>query len=278
LIRRAPLLAVLWATLALAGCTPPPDARGDAARLAAAAGLHRMDIAAGPFQVVAYVRFGGAPRLRVYIEGDGHAWMRRDMPSADPTPWNPVALKLAAEDDAPSVAYLARPCQYIAAGADPGCQIYYWTNGRYSEPVIASMNIALDRLLTASRAQSLALVGFSGGGSVATLLAERRSDVADLRTVAANLDTAAWTTRQKLSPLTGSLNPADFVDRIQDLPQIHFSGAEDTVVTTAILDDFLARFRRHDCVRVQVVADVAHGDGWSAVWPSLLRIPLPCIP
>ena len=265
----------------LAGCAGGPDARGNAARIAAGAGLHRLDIPTGTFDLVAYARFATNPALnghvlRVYIEGDGHAWMHQNAPSDDPTPWKPVALELAAADSAPSVAYLARPCQYIAAGTDSTCRIYYWTDGRYAEPVIASMNFALDRLLTASGADSMELAGFSGGGSVAVLLAARRHDIANLRTVAANLDTAAWTARENLSPLTGSLNPADFADRLRDLPQIHFSGGSDAVVDVAVLRAFQARFARQDCVVAAIVPDVGHGEGWQALWPLLLRRPVRC--
>jgi pimeloyl-ACP methyl ester carboxylesterase len=260
----------------LAACSDGQDARVNAAGIAASAGLRRMDIRTGTFDLVAYVRFAAAPVLRVYIEGDGHAWMRRDTPSEDPTPWNPVALDLAAVDPAPSVAYLARPCQYIAAGTDPGCRVYYWTEGRYAEPVIASMNAAIDRLLAASGAESLELIGFSGGGSVAALVAARRQDVANLRTVAANLDTAAWTAEQRLSRLTGSLNPADFTDKLAYLPQMHFSAADDSVVGIAVVRAFQGRFARRNCVGAETVPGVGHGDGWQAVWPSLLRRPVRC--
>jgi hypothetical protein len=41
-------------------------------------------------------RIGWVNSLRVYIEGDGFAWKSRTQPSGNPTPHNPVALKLAA--------------------------------------------------------------------------------------------------------------------------------------------------------------------------------------
>lgn len=41
--------------------------------------------------------------VHVYIEGDGHAWNQRGRPSLDPTPKNPVGLKLAASDSHPNV-------------------------------------------------------------------------------------------------------------------------------------------------------------------------------
>jgi hypothetical protein len=36
--------------------------------------------------------------IRVYIEGDGSAWLNSQFPSEDPTPSNPMALRLAVAD------------------------------------------------------------------------------------------------------------------------------------------------------------------------------------
>ena len=263
--------------LLLAACADGLDSRITAARIAASAGLNRMDIPAEMFDLAAYARFAASPVLRVYIEGDGHPWARPDTPSDDPTPWTPVGLELAALDPSLSVAYLARPCQFGTPGKDRNCGVYYWTDGRYAEPVVASLNAAIDRLLAASGAHSLELIGFSGGGALATLIAARRHDVANLRTVAANLDTADWTVRQRLSPLAGSLNPADFAERLQGLPQTHFSGAADSVVDIAVTRAFVGRFVRTDCVDIEIVPGAGHADGWQALWPALLRRPVRCV-
>ena len=129
--------------LLLAACADGRDARPNADRIAASGGLTRMELSTRPFRLVGYVRFAAVPVLRVYIEGDGHAWASPDRPSDDPTPWAPVALALAARDPSASVAYLGRPCQYVALGSDPTCEAYFWTDGRYHESVIASMNAAI---------------------------------------------------------------------------------------------------------------------------------------
>ena len=262
--------------LLLAACADGRDARPNADRIAASGGLTRMELSTRPFRLVGYVRFAAVPVLRVYIEGEGHAWASPDRPSDDPTPWAPVALALAARDPSASVAYLGRHCQYVALGSDPTCEAYFWTDGRYHESVIASMNAAIDRLRTASGAATLELVGFSGGGAVAALIAARRHDVANLRTVAANLDIADWTARQRLRPLRGSLNPADEAERLTALPQMHFSGREDAVVDTAVARAYRARFIRPDCIGVAVIDGVGHGNGWPELWPDLLRRGMPC--
>jgi pimeloyl-ACP methyl ester carboxylesterase len=78
-------------------------------------------------------------------------------------------------------------------------------------------------------ARRVRLVGGSGGGVLAALVAGRRGDVAGLVTVAAPLDLAAWTQSQGLSPLTPSLNPADS-PAMPDVPQAHLFGRYDPVV------------------------------------------------
>ena len=249
--------------------------------MATAGGLQRSEARAGAFRLVRWTRFApGTPVLRLYIEGDGHAWARPDRPSDDPTPWQPVALELAARDPAASVAWLSRPCQYLDPGpaADSACDQRFWTDERYAEVVVQSASIAVDQLLAASGARSVELVGFSGGGAVAALVAARRHDVVTLRTVAANLDTAAWTRSHGLRPLRGSLNPADAAGRLASVAQVHFVGAGDANVGPAIAAAYRARFPPPNCLSVILVADVTHTEGWAERWEGLLRSPAVCLP
>lgn len=67
----------------------------------------------------------------------------------------------------------------------------------------------MDALKQRFGATRLTLVGYSGGAAVAALLATRRNDVARLVTVDGNLDHRAWTAHHRVTPLTGSLNPAE---------------------------------------------------------------------
>jgi hypothetical protein len=262
--RVAVLLACGW----LAACTGT-DPRAAADRLAGAAGFVAHDIDARPFRLRAYLRAAApGPVLRVYIEGDGHAWRTRQEPSADPTPWSPLALDLAVRDPFPAVAYLARPCQYVVA--DPACSPAFWTDRRYGEPVVASADAAMTALLALAGARRLELVGFSGGGAIAVLAAARRTDVVSLRTVAANLDTEAWTIRHDVTPLLGSLNPADVAPLLARLPQVHFVGAADRVVDEAVVLAYARRAGSMSCLRVVVVPGLGHDSGWAARWPDLL--------
>ncbi len=167
-----------------AACTPfpGPEERGARThRLAAARGWQRLDLAAPPFVLAAFLpgplaQGGAAGRiLTVYLEGDGLAWLSATRPSSDPTPLTPMALLLAQADPGPAAA-LARPCQYGTLTAE-GCDSRYWTSHRFAPEVIAATSLAVSRLKELSGAGGLRLGGYSGGAAVAALGAAERDDV-----------------------------------------------------------------------------------------------------
>src|SRR5690606_19668333 len=121
--------------------------------------------------------------LRIYLEGDGRAWATPSQPSLDPSPRNLLVARLAFADPQPSL-YLARPCQFVRA---PGCQPLLWTDRRFSAEVLDSLDAALTRIKATYGNQTFELIGYSGGGALALLLAARRDDVALVQTLAGNL-------------------------------------------------------------------------------------------
>ncbi len=227
---------------------------------------------AGAFALLSYRRFSkpGAPMLTVYLEGDGLAWISPTELSGDPTPRVDRVLRMAVRDDAANVAYLARPCFYLPANALRNCPSDYWSLARYSEEVVVSLDRALDRLKTDAGASGLRLVGVSGGGVLAALVAARRDDVANLITVTGNLDHAVWTARHGVTPLRDSLNAADVAGTIDHIPQVHFVGTEDTNVTRDDLEAYLARMDDPSRSHVVVVPGQAHVCCWDEIWPGLL--------
>lgn len=77
------------------------------------AGFTKEYVKADIFSLTTYYRFiEGFETIRIYIEGDGRAWESKTKLSMNPTPSNPVALKLAIVDPLKSVAYIARPGQF----------------------------------------------------------------------------------------------------------------------------------------------------------------------
>ncbi len=255
---------------AAAGCV---DAGIEAKRIAQSSELSFRLVDAGPFRLASYAKLeaGAGDSLVVYIEGDGRAWITRTRPSDDPTPGDPLALRLAARDDASDVVYLARPCQFVSGPDRRSCDPKYWSIARYSAEVVAGMNRAVDAMMAAAGKSRLELIGYSGGGAVATLIAAQRRDVIRVVTVAADLDTAFWTATQHVTPLLQSLNPADFSAELAQTPQIAFLGGRDTIVPPAVAEHYAARFPRGAPVSLQVLPDFDHSCCWVEAWPELLR-------
>lgn len=204
--------------------------------------------------------------LAIYIEGDGFAWVSRGRPSSDPTPKNPVALRLALEDSTAAVVYVARPCQYTEGKARKGCDVRYWTTHRLAEEVIAALDVAIDHAKAHHGAVEIELIGYSGGGAAAVLLAARRADVRLLVTIAANLDTRMWTDLHGVTPLLGSLNPLDHVADVRGVPQVHFAGGDDDIVPPAIAQRFVAALGPGGRATVRVRPDLDHDCCWWRGW------------
>lgn len=255
LLRLLPVLPLLGLLLAGCGGPYPIDL------LAPEHGFTAHELVGETFDLRWFGRGRGAT-LRVYIEGDGRAWLTRSRPSSDPTPRRAEGFELAAADPFPAVAYLARPCQFVEDGGRRNCVTPFWTSARFSEPVVRDLSLAVDAAKAGAGADRVELVGYSGGGAIAVLLAARRGDVAGLVTVAGNLDHAWWTSLHGVSPLADSLNPMDFADRVRSVPQIHLAGAEDAVIPPAMAERFAERVGNPARTRVVVVEGMAHNGDW----------------
>lgn len=261
----------LCGAIALAGCATMevPQRVAFAEHVAAEHRFSRADIQTEHFRLAAFIgpqKKAGV--LHVYIEGDGFAWVTRYKPSRDPTPREPVALDLAVLDSR-NAAYLARPCQYVMA-SEAECSVRYWTLDRFAPEVIDSMNEAVTQLKAKTGADRLVLVGYSGGGAVAALVAARRTDVIQLVTVAGNLDHRAWTRLHKASELTGSLNPPDSWRALVGIPQTHFIGQDDPVVPVEVYRSYRKVFPESADIRAEILPNVDHRCCWADMWPTLL--------
>lgn len=271
------LRPIMWVSLfALTACTSIPrvDTRQQAADISGRADWQALGINADPFVLRAYAptRFSNSKILTLYIEGDGHAWSSSDRPSQDPTPLRPMALELAIRHPQQSAAaYLARPCQYVQAAARHGCVRAHWTDKRFAREVIAATSNAIDQLKQRAGAEQLVLVGYSGGGAVAALVAAQRDDVARLVTVAGNLDHVAWTSLHRVTPLQGSLNPIDVWSRLQHIPQLHLIGANDRIMPASIADSYRAHFPAQAPIQLRIMPGFDHHCCWVEHWPALLE-------
>lgn len=261
-------------SLLFSGCVPHDPYREGRA-IAARGGLISEKIETPSFPIATWQRITPPVHLlRVYIEGDGFAWKSRTQPSDNPTPRNPVGLALAATDRGENVLYLARPCQFIGPPLPSSCSVNIWTSERFSPAVVEAMNTALNQVVVRYPGVKLDLIGYSGGGNIAALLAATRNDVRSLRTVAGNLDVAYVNDIHNVTPMPAALSAIDSASALRAMSQIHYSGGADNTVPPAVA----RRFQQAGggrCVQVETIAGMAHGADWAAVWPQLLAKALP---
>ncbi len=269
-----PSMLTLILALALNACAYTLQSRvADADALAGQSGWARESLVTGAFHLAVFL-----PQVRhvadtvtIYIEGDGLAWLDPATPSLNPTPKNPVALQLALRHGA-GAAYIARPCQYVQD--DAACRDNaWWTNRRFAPEVIAATDKAVNAVKQIYKARHVVLAGYSGGGAVAALVAAQRNDVAELVTIAGNLDTDAWVKLHGVTPLSGSLNPADSWTALQDIPQRHYVGANDKTIPPSIARSYAARFPPGRRPAVIVMDGYDHACCWTADWQRLLHVP-----
>lgn len=274
-------LISLCLSFIIASCAalPSPEQRRESAlHLATQAGWQAETLQAGAFSLLALAPAHIQPHglLTLYIEGDGFAWLDSATPSADPTPLDPVGLRLALRHPEGNAAYLARSCQFVGAGS-ARCRESYWTDARFAPEVVAAMNQAVDVLRQRFGAQHLQLIGYSGGGAIAELVAARRNDVVRIVTVAGNLDLRAWTSLHGLRPLTASLDPADQVGRVQQISQWHFAGEQDRIIPPALTRSYAERFPPQQRPVVRIVPGYDHHCCWAESWPQRMA-ELPALP
>ena len=259
--------------LCIALCLTACNGGGRQARLLAREGHFRfMRFETPAYVLYGWLREGNGPALHIYLEGDGMAFITRTRPSSDPTPQDPVAFRLAVRHPGSEpVLYLGRPCQYVEGADKKNCSEAVWTSDRMSERVVRSISAVLEQAKSATGTTRLALYGFSGGGGIAALLAQRRQDVIFLGTVAGNLDHHFWTTRMHLTPLHASLNPMDAAALTAHIPQLHISGGKDSVIPSKIAERWCAALPPASSCRHRHIPDMTHGGAWERVWPDLLR-------
>lgn len=206
--------------------------------------------------------------MHIYVEGDGLAWVSSQRVSDNPTPINPLALKLALQDSHPCVVYLSRPCQYVGSTK---CEQKYWTSHRYAPEIIESYNEILNDIKSSNDTSSFSLFGYSGGGAVVALLSAMRSDVRQFVTIAGNLDTQHWSNKHHLEPLFGSLNPADFSDKLNKITQYHFIGAKDKIIDESVFISYRSRFKNNSKINHKIFEEFTHQCCWDNHWKTILE-------
>lgn len=254
----------------LAGCALTPAERLD--QQATEYGFQPVLASGRNFQHRVYWRFSELNQgvLHIYLAGDGRPWIRHRYIAPDPTPRRSLTLDLMSLDKAPSL-YLGRPC-YHGLSQTPDCTPYYWSFGRYSEAVIASMEAVLRKIITQTSYQQLVWIGYSGGGTIAMLLAPRFTETRAVITLAGNHDPDAWADWHSFSLLRGSMNPAHLPPLPASIIQMHFLGEEDDNIPLEVAQ---AALTNQTGAQLEIMSGFTHHCCWYSIWPSLLaKLPI----
>ena len=261
------IIALMLGGLLQTGCATSPAERMDA--MAKEHGLLRSGVTGNGFRLLYYRNrktvSGGT--VRIYLEGDGLPWLRPNLMARDPTTRNPVALRLMLQDPGPAV-YLGRPC-YHRLGDQPLCTPWHWTAGRYSGTVVDSMTEAIKKLTgTGPSSTRIGLVGYSGGGALTMLIAQRLPQVDHVITIAGNLDPSAWIALHGYSPLSGSENPSRKPPLRGSIRQLHLVGGKDVNLPPSLIE---AALRRQGGSWLVTITEYNHHCCWPDIWPSALE-------
>lgn len=234
-----------------------------AQRLAENFGVIAEQVASEQFKHQVFRKQGEGKLLHVYIEGDGRPWRSRKSVALDPTPKNPLMLRLMAIDPAPAI-YVGRPCYFNLR--DANCSPDWWTDKRYSNTVVRSLDNVVQQY--AAPYDGIILFGHSGGGTLAMLVAALRTDVAAVVTLAGNFDIDAWAQHHRYSYLHGSVNPAKQTPLSETILQHHYLGELDQNIKP---DMIRATIEQQHAAQLFMLPDADHSCCWQKLWPDLLN-------
>ena len=250
--------------LAFAGCSGPAERFNQHASFL---GIQSEIVQGNNFSHAIYFlssvkRPDEASDLHVYYGGDGTPIIA-SRPTVDPTPRKPLMLQLLALGPRPAV-YIGRPC-YHGLALTKGCVSELWTTARYSEAVVSSLVEVTRLVIKAGGYNKVFLYGYSGGGTLAMLVAERLPQVRAIVTVAANLDIDAWRTYHRSVSLMSSLSPVLRPRLPRRITQHHYAGSEDHIVPPALIKNASVRLGS----KAIIIKNYDHVCCWAELWPKI---------
>jgi pimeloyl-ACP methyl ester carboxylesterase len=258
---------VIIIALLLNGCATPAE---HFTAVALAQGLAEETFTTPLFSHKIYqnqqVKQNTRPTLHVYLDGDGTPW-EHDWPADDPTSRNPMILELLVQDNNPAI-LLGRPC-YHGLSIQAACESSLWTSKRYAQIVVDSLVTALNSWLQQHPFRQVTLIGYSGGGTLAVLMANRIKNLQTVVTLSANLDVAAWSRALGFDNLTQSLNPIEQQQLQPAIQQWHLAGGEDDVVPAFVIKAY-ADTQKNAHYRLYQSFD--HGCCWVKAWADILKL------
>lgn len=210
----------------------------------------------------------------IYLEGDGLVINKYGEVALNPTPTDPMALRLASIDERPiSKIVVNRPFQYIAVNKNRSPENLtskYWTTARYSNEVIQAILVIIKTYQQLFRFDTIEIVAYSGGAAVALLLAPELNHLTRIVSFAGNLDHVSWTRYHDTQPLIHSLDPLQNIDAIVKVPQIHFVGTDDDNTTLDLAHYYQQQLASNN-VKIVPVSRFSHDSDWPQIWQRFIN-------
>lgn len=210
--------------------------------------------------------------VRIYFEGDGKAFIKRNISSPNPTPTSDFLINLIAEDSSANLVYIARPCQFVkdkkcyGVGAEK-----YWTDSRFSKEVIDSIN----EVMMDFKDRNIELIGYSGGANIMKYAAQESQknygNIVNLRSIAGNLDNEKFAQIHNTKADLEVDVDNKFFTKLSQIPQIHFVGGDDKTVPQSIAQSYFDKLPQKNCIKIIELPGVSHSEGWNEIWPGLLE-------
>ena len=185
--------------------------------------------------------------LRFYIEGNG-----------TPNPQKAIALSLAKEDDFDNIVVLTRPCQYID---NPICQNKsIWEEERYHPEILKEMQELTKYFIKKHQAKDIELVAYDDAAPIAFNIAQRIGGTKKIVTIAGVLDVDSYAKQNNLPKFKNASAVQNNHHFMAIIPQIHYIGSKDEVVTRAMTERTIAKLNKPQNITVKVVHGFDHDD------------------
>ena len=259
--------AVVFTAFFLFGCSSDQARINKAFYLAQQNNYKHKIIKSSLFPIQIFYQENNSNHAVIYLEGDGLVINKYGEVALDPTPTDPMALRLASIDKRHvTKIVINRPFHYIKSKHSDS---RYWTTARYAPEVIQSILEVLRNCQKQFHFKTIEIVAYSGGASVALLLAPHLENIEQITSFAGNLDHKSWARYHNAGPLFESLDPLKNKAVLGHIPQVHFLGTIDENTTIDLGKQYKQQIDTNK-VTIVTVEEFDHDSNWPSVWQEQL--------
>jgi hypothetical protein len=205
----------------------------------------------------------------IYLEGDGLVINKHGEVAFNPSPTDPMALRLAVVDNRQiSKIVINRPYHYFS---NTNANSKYWTTARYSPEIIRAILETIKTYQQKFKFETIEIVAYSGGAAVALLLASHLNNITRIVSFAGNLDHVNWTKYHDAQPLFESLDPLQDKAAIAKIPQTHFVGESDDNTTVDLAQTYKQKVSSDNIIIVPIPG-FSHDSNWPQIWQAQIKV------